>query len=116
MRCEYIDDIRKSIELFQTEAGIPIISFISTRINKYSKPFTGMWKIIELLYRRESKTIEKPLSLVIGNKAGRINIKRRKIDKNCSDRAFAHNIKLNFTTPDRFFLNKSLMYIFKKME
>lgn len=100
-----IDDIQKSIEIFQKDINYPIVSFISTRHNKFSKPFTGMWKIIELLYKNKNKTINKSISMVIGNKAGRISLKLKKIDTGCADRSFAYNIGLKFTTPDRFFLD-----------
>lgn len=100
-----IDDIQKSIEIFQKDINYPIISFISTKHNKFSKPFTGIWKIIELLYKNKNKNINKSISMVIGNKAGRISLKLKKIDSGCSDRSFAYNIGLKFVTPDKFFLD-----------
>jgi DNA 3'-phosphatase len=112
-RTEYIDDIKKSIEQFQVDMGCPIASFISTKSNKYSKPFTGMVKIMELFYKKHKTHINKPMSMVIGNKAGRISINRRKVDKSCSDRAFAYNTGMKFTTPDRFFLGKNLFSLWE---
>jgi len=106
-RTEYVEDIQKAIEMFQTDMGCPMVSFMSTKANKYSKPFTGMMKIMELFYKNQNKTINKAMSMVIGNKAGRITFKRRKVDRGCADRAFANNAGLNFTTPDRFFLGKT---------
>lgn len=102
-----LEEIQSAIELFQKDIDYPIISFISTKYNKFSKPFTGMWRIIELFYKSKNKSINKTVSLFIGNRAGRITIKLKKIDKGCSDRAFAHNVGIKFTTPDRFFLCKN---------
>jgi DNA 3'-phosphatase len=106
-KTELIDDVKQAIDLFQIEMDCPMSSFISTKSNKYSKPFTGIWKIIELLYKKESKIINKSISMIIGNKAGRMTIESRKIDKGCCDRAFAKNTGLNFTTPERFFLGNT---------
>ena len=99
-----VGEIQKAIEIFQDNVNCPIVSFISTKLNKYSKPFTGMLKIIELFYKNKNKTINKSLSMMIGNKAGRINRKNKKIDKGCADRAFACNAGLHFSIPERFFL------------
>jgi DNA 3'-phosphatase len=101
---EFVDEVKKAIEIFQNDINCPIVSFISTKSNKYSKPFTGMIKIIELFYKNKNKTINKNLSIMIGNKAGRVGKNNRKIDKSCSDRAFAFNTGLHFSMPERFFL------------
>lgn len=106
-KTEHLEDIQRAIEIFQSDVGCPIVSFLSTKTNKYSKPFTGMWKIMELFYKKENKVINKKMSMVVGNKAGRVTIKQRKLDRGCADRAFANNVKLNFTTPDRFFLGST---------
>ena len=55
----HIDDIKILIEEFRKLLRIPIAIFLSTSRNKYSKPFTGMWDLIELLYARNKKTIDK---------------------------------------------------------
>jgi DNA 3'-phosphatase len=99
---ESVEDIQKAIEIFQEEVKCPIVSFITTKLNKYSKPFTGIWKIIELLYKTKNKYVNKEVSMVIGNKAGISHEKYHKFY--CSDRSFASNVGLHFSTPDRFFL------------
>lgn len=112
-RTEIVDEIQNAVEIFQKDMECPIVSFISTKANKYSKPFTGVWKLIELFYKRQNKQIKKSTSMIIGNMAGRITLKRRKIDNGCADRAFAYNIGLNFTTPDRFFLGQTDFSLWK---
>jgi DNA 3'-phosphatase len=101
-----IDHVKELFELLIKDLEIPIVAFFSTVRNRYSKPFTHMWKLIELFYSKEKKIIYKNLSIVVGHKAGRINIyNSKKIDNNCLDRAFAINNNLTFFTPERFFLN-----------
>ena len=41
-----VGEIQKAIEIFQDNVNCPIVSFISTKLNKYSKPFTGMLKTL----------------------------------------------------------------------
>ena len=103
----YLENIKNAIDMFKLEMGYPIISFLSTKQNKYSKPFTGIWEIIEFLYKNKLKKIDLAKSIVIGNKAGRITLNKKKIDKSCLDRSFAHNIGIFFTTPDSFFLEEN---------
>ena len=100
-----LTSIKTAFEQFQKLIGCPMIAFFSTARNKYSKPFTGVWKLIELLYKKHEKTINKPSSLIIGNRAGRVTIKQIKKDRDCTDRAFANNISISFVTPEKFFLN-----------
>ena len=103
-----IDNIKKLFELLLEDLKIPIVAFFSTKKNKYAKPFTNMWKLIELFYQKEKKEVKKDLSIVVGHKAGRINIRNNKsIDYSCIDRAFAFNIGINFLTPERFFKNNT---------
>ena len=101
-----IDNIKCAFETFHKAIKCPVIVLFSTLRNKYSKPFTGTWNILRLLYKKQKKTIKKNLSLVIGNRAGR----KAKKDKDCSDRAFAHNLEINFTTPEKFFMNDMKFY------
>jgi bifunctional polynucleotide phosphatase/kinase len=99
-----LDDLKHAVELLEKNT-CPLAVFFSTDSNKYSKPFTGMWDIMEIMYKNKNKIINKNVSMMIGNKAGRITIKHKLIDYSCSDRAFAHNVGIKFTTPERFFLN-----------
>jgi gluconate kinase len=95
-----------------TKIKIPIAAFFSTSKNKYSKPFTGMWDIINVYYTNKNKIINKSRSLIIGHKSGELKIKTKIYKKNnakyyslytCADRAFAHNIGVSYITPDKFF-------------
>jgi len=92
------------------DTQIPIMAFFSTKLNKYMKPFTNMWRIIELSYFKRNKTINKTVSIYVGHHAGRIKsymgkykLMVKKIDSKATDRAFASNIGLTFFTPEIFF-------------
>lgn len=101
----------RAFELLKEELQLPIVAFFSTCQNRYSKPFTGMWQLINLFYKKENKTINKETSMYIGNLAGRLKYDKKRLDASCDDRAFAHNIGMNFTTPERFFLNNTKLQL-----
>lgn len=114
----YVDHAKKLFELLLDDLKIPIVCFFSTSKNKYSKPFTNMWKLIELFYTKECKKINKITSIFVGNNAGRTKINNKSmkgciIDRSCVDRSFAHNVGITFFTPDRFFLNSTQLSIWK---
>ena len=98
-----LDGIKLKFEKLINDTGLPLIAFFSTAPNKYSKPFTNIWKLIELIYKKNNIYIDKLKSIYVGNKAGRINALKRKIDYSCADRAFASNVGLNFYTPEILF-------------
>lgn len=100
-----IDEIKLAFEAFQEMVECPVLAFFSTQKNKYSKPFTNIWKLVELFYYKQNKIINKNTSMYIGNLAGRMRYNRKKLDYNCIDRAFAHNISLQFATPELFFID-----------
>ena len=92
---------------------IPIIGFFSIKKNFCYKPYTGMWKLLELLYIKNGFEIpDKKKCIYIGNLAGRSNSpKTYKYDRKCSDascidRAFAYNVSIKFYTPERYFINE----------
>lgn len=107
---EFLNKLKKSLLYnynIKINEDIPIIVFFSINDNKFKKPFTGVWKMIQLLYRKQNKQIELLKCIMIGNLAGRLNYNKNKKDASASDRAFAHNINISFTTPDNFFDQKN---------
>jgi len=107
-----IAHIKELFELLVKDLQIPIIAFFSTLRNKYSKPFTNVWKLIELCYFKKKSVVSKETSIFVGHKAGRITVKR-KIDGSCVDRAFAFNVGITFFTPGCFFLKETMVNIWQ---
>ena len=94
----YIDILNK----LKIEAII-IISHLKNTY--YDKPYTGLYSILSDIYLKNKKKIQKKKSILIGNKAGRIQTRNYKYyDYNCHDRAFANNIGFSFVTSEDFFL------------
>jgi DNA 3'-phosphatase len=99
------DEIKQYFIEFLKLVKLPVVAFFASKKNKYNKPNTNVWRLLNLLYRKEGKTINHETSLHIGHNAGRVTRNMYAFDTNCSDRAFASNIGIAFSTPDRFFLN-----------
>ena len=91
--------IAKTIQLLNVQC----IFIASTKDNCYKKPNTNMWKIIKQVYAYKKKSIVTNKSIFIGNNAGRIN--RVYNDNSDVDRAFANNVNLCFSTPEKYFLD-----------
>jgi len=100
-----IEQLSKKMYDIQTLLDIDIDVIISTTNDYYRKPLTGMWRF----YKSHRNTeIDRNKSFYVGDAAGRIytaklpNSKTKK-DHSSDDRFFAHNIKLQFYTPEQFF-------------
>jgi bifunctional polynucleotide phosphatase/kinase len=87
------DDLKYKFEKIYNMLNISI--FVSTENDIYRKPLTGIWNIINKLY----KNINIDESFYCGDAAG------RKSDFSISDYMFAKNIGINFYTPEGFFIN-----------
>lgn len=94
----------------KTGVKIPIMAFFTTLRNRYSKPFTGMWELINDIYAKKNSKIDVEKSVVIGHKSGEVptSINRSRMKYMCVDRAFAHNINMAFVRPETFFLNSHM--------
>lgn len=94
--------------------NLPIYAFAALGYDNNRKPHIGMWysmlhrmkcnlEIIEII--EIAKLLTKS-SLFVGDAAGRLVGNSVKKDFSCSDRKFAHNIGIDFKTPEEFFLNQ----------
>ena len=102
-----INIIKRLYVKLLNDLNIPIAFFTSVGYNGYNKPFTHIFRFMNDQFKENNSKINKKTSIVVGNNAGRININNnKKIDSSSCDRAFAHNIKVNFLTDSYFFINK----------
>ena len=99
------DLLKRKIEWFESVTEIPVMVFFIFRNNKYSKPHTGIWKLIKSYYKANNCTINE--TVVVSNLGGRIiqtnnshNSIRR--DESDLDRAFAHNCKITYKTINEY--------------
>lgn len=122
-----IDDVKKRFNNFlsyMSSTDIPIFIFIALSEDQYRKPSTSMWiealrTLEDMIHNQTQNEMKQKMSirwdtgnsLYVGDAAGRlkkcfpISSKRGK-DFSCSDRKFAHNVGVNFKTPEEFFLNE----------
>lgn len=97
------EDIIFKISSIQKELNFPILAYIAYKDDVYRKPRIGCWK--DLMKTLKNK-INKKDSFYVGDMAGRIKNKNFKKDRNDSDRKFAKNAKINFLTPEMYFLGE----------
>jgi DNA 3'-phosphatase len=85
---------------------IPFYIIFSLKKNKFKKPHTNIWKLIEKSYQDNNKSIDLNASIYIGCNAGRDKNKIYIKDNSDIDRALCENIKIKiFKTPEQIFLN-----------
>lgn len=102
-----IPSICKKIENIINEIDIPIQVFISTGQSHYRKPSACMWEYMEENCNG-GVAVDKKKSFYVGDAAGRPNGWKlgKKKDFSCSDRMFGANAKVQFATPEEFFLGE----------
>ena len=88
---------------------LPIITFFSMCKDKYRKPCTGMWSLLEeVVLKSRNILVDLDQSLFVGDAAGRLDGWRtgKRADWSTVDRKFAHNLGLKFYSPEEYFLGE----------
>ena len=93
-----IEDLKEKFEQIQMELNINLIFLISDKDDIFRKPRVGMWKYLK------KKGVERNGSFYVGDAAGRIKDTKLPKDHSDSDRKFAINAKIDFYTPEVYFL------------
>lgn len=94
---QLIDNIKFKTEYVIGLLDRPVIALFSLLPNRYMKPHTGMFRFLQMLYKREGHTIN---SVSVISQDGGLVVKNR-LASSDTDRAFAHNINLIMTVQNR---------------
>ncbi|KAK7484043.1 hypothetical protein BaRGS_00024655 [Batillaria attramentaria] len=101
------DTVKDKIEAIIKELGIPVLVFISTGNSHYRKPSPEMWNFF-IKNCNQGVEVDKSECVYVGDAAGRAKgwANDKPKDFSCSDRMFAANIGIKFSTPEEFFLDE----------
>ncbi|XP_005096369.1 bifunctional polynucleotide phosphatase/kinase [Aplysia californica] len=99
---------RDKAEAIIKELEIPVLVFASTGTSQYRKPSSCMWDHFVENFNNGVE-VDKKKSIYVGDAAGRAKewAPGKPKDFSCSDRMFAANIGVKFSTPEEFFYNEA---------
>ncbi|KAF8759016.1 PNK3P protein [Rhizoctonia solani] len=80
-------------------SDIPFRIFAAKEKDGFRKPMLGMWDALVEEFKKQNVVIDKNASYFVGDAAGRTKPK----DHSAVDRKLAHNMGIQFYTPDQFF-------------
>lgn len=101
-----VEDMRYKFDCFVkllAEKHIPVIGIFTVKNNCFRKPHTWCWRMLMKFYESNKKTVNLKESFYCGNLAGRAAKNSHKRDCDFIDRAFAHNIGVEFKVPEQVF-------------
>uniref|UniRef100_A0A0K8SS43 PNK FHA domain-containing protein n=1 Tax=Lygus hesperus TaxID=30085 RepID=A0A0K8SS43_LYGHE len=103
-----INPFKSKVDAILEHLDVPMIVMISTDEDFFRKPAPGMWFYLRAVVLGGAEcSMEK--SFFVGDAAGRVAKWKpgKTKDFSNSDRLFANNIKLDFKTPEAFFLGET---------
>lgn len=112
-----INSIKKKFDLFCEKCekkNIAVIGLFTLSNNFCKKPRTGLWKLLDMLFIKAGIMIDKSDSFYVGHLGGRISTTasskfgRKPKDSGYTDRAFANNIGIRYSSPEEYFMNQSV--------
>jgi adenylate kinase family enzyme len=107
-----IDSAKLKFEKLQAFVRIPILAFFALKNNSFSKPHTGLYRLLSAYYWQKGNQAKIQNVTVVSNQGGTVVTKTKDSESydfvTCSDRdrAFAHNIDKDFKTVDEYLEEK----------
>ncbi|KAL0934347.1 DNA kinase phosphatase pnk1 [Colletotrichum truncatum] len=100
-----VSAFKQKVNAVLTQLDLPITVYAATEKDFYRKPRPGMWKELCEDYDLVDE-VDLKQSVFVGDAGGRTATAGTAKDFSCSDRNLAHNIGIEYKTPEEFFLGE----------
>lgn len=106
-----ISNFKQKCSSILSNLDLPTTVYAATGKDIFRKPRTGMWSELCKDYGIPQEEVDLQASIFVGDAGGRpaiiANGKQVAKDFSCSDRNLAHNVGIDYKTPEEFFLSQS---------
>lgn len=109
-----VSDFKQKCNAILNNLDLPVTIYAATAKDIYRKPRTGMWNELCDDYDIPTAEVDLASSFFVGDAGGRVawlgkgqdGVSAVAKDFSCSDRNFAHNVGIDYKTPEEYFLQE----------